>query len=85
MKKSQLLAIAASIVLCLSACSQGGVAIDPAQVKAQVDSTVQAQGKAIQDSVSLACTARMSQVSAKADSMAAAAKAAQAPAPAAKK
>ena len=65
---------------------QSGVAIDPAQQRAKVDSIVSANVKVIQDSVNTACSQRLAQeVPAKADSIVKAQKAAAATASPVKK
>jgi hypothetical protein len=80
------LASAFCLVALMSACQQSGVAIDPAQQRAKVDSIVSANVKVIQDSVNTACSQRMAQeVPAKVDSIVKAQKAAAATASPVKK
>ena len=70
MKNFTLLLLFLSVFAVLTACSNQGVSIDPAQQQAKIDSIVSARTAEIKDSLDAVCTQRMTdEVSMKVDSI----------------
>lgn len=70
MKNFTLLLLFVASITLLSACSNQGVSIDPAQQQAKIDSIVNAKTAIIKDSLDAVCSQRMiDEVNAKVDSI----------------
>ena len=81
MKQLGFLSLAFVFSLAFASCNKSNVSLDTAAAQSSADSLISVQAKTIEDSVNVACQARLTtEVAAKADSMFKAVSAAAAPA-----